>query len=542
MANIFVVYAATLCFVVFSLFCVDRASSVRAWTPYGDVLGTMDQDVFAFRGIPYAAPPTGARRFQHAQPVAPWDGVLNATTFSPGCIQQCSNPKPLFSCPLTVSEDCLYLNVFTPTINRTANLPVIFYMHGGNYVDGAGGTPIYDGGDVARRQNVVVVTINYRMGVFGALYTGTVPGNFHLSDQREALVFVNKVIASFGGSPNLVTITGQSAGAASVAALLSSPPAWPYFHRAIVVSNPFGILAAPAERAITLGTAVLQKLNCDVGGGELELACLRNASVDDLMACTGVNYPVSGSNYLLMMMQWTPVVDQYFLPYQPIYALSHGLFNKVPIMMGTCANESVPWIYGILNEPSPIDVVHAFLLFVFGLEDGMKVIDFYDNVPPSEKSDARPYLSLGTTDYIFYCATRFVLDAIASQVPTYMYIFDYVPSFQEWIYGPGSVCDKLVCHQTDVPFLFYPMNAPHPSGIQLPNLTVGEKHLGHFIGQVWGNFARTGEPNPLPNVTFPRYTSETPGFVNYSVPVSVDASYRTRECNFWNSMGFNRFG
>ena len=115
-------------------------------------------------------------------------------------------------------------------------------------------------------------------------------------------------------------------------------------------------------------------------------------------------------------------------------------------MMGTCANESVPWIYGILNEPSPMETCDGFILFVFGLETGMKVLDFYGDPPAGEEKDARPFLSEGTTDYIFYCSTRFVLDAVSSHVPTFMYIFDYVPSFQEWIYGPGSVCDDLVCH------------------------------------------------------------------------------------------------
>ena len=538
-------YVVSVLAVVLLVSDTTSGAEIIASTPYGQVLGSLDQDILAFRGIPFAAPPVGNLRFKHAEPVSPWHGKpLNATKFAPGCIQQCTNPKPLFSCPLTVSEDCLYLNIFTPTVssNMSASLPVLFYMHGGNYVDGSGGTPIYDGGDVARRQNVVVVTINYRLGVFGALYTGTVRGNFHLSDQIEALVFVSKIIPSFGGDPNLVTITGQSAGAASVAALLSSPPAWPYFHRAIVVSNPFGILASPPERAIKLGEAVLAQLNCSLGGGELELQCLRNASLSSLMAATGVNYPVGGSNYLLMMMQWTPVVDGEFLPFQPIYALSTGQFNKVPIMMGTCANESVPWIYGILNEPSPMETCDGFILFVFGLETGMKVLDFYGDPPAGEEKDARPFLSEGTTDYIFYCSTRFVLDAVSSHVPTFMYIFDYVPSFQEWIYGPGSVCDDLVCHQTDVPFIFYPIDAPHPSGVQLPNLTQGEKDLGHFIGQVWGNFARGGDPNPVPNITYPRYSPASPGYVNYSVPVSAVKSYRNRECAFWNSVGYERYG
>lgn len=334
------------CLYLLSAALASPTDLITLSTPYGSLTGSEEQGIYAFRGVPFAAPPVGNLRFRPAQPLTPWSGVLNATIFAPGCIQQCSNPKPLFTCPLTVSEDCLYLNIYAPIsksggVGNSTLLPVIFYMHGGNYVDGSGGTPIYDGGDVARRNNVVVVATNYRMGVFGALYTGTLKGNFHLSDQIEALSFLNKAISSFGGNPDSVTITGQSAGAFSVATLLSTPRAWPFFHKAIVVSNPFGILAAPVTHAISLGSAVLDQLNCSVGGGELERECLRNSSVDALMSATGVNYPVSGSNYLLMMMQWTPVVDG-DLPYQPIYALSHGHFNKVPIMMGTCANESVP--------------------------------------------------------------------------------------------------------------------------------------------------------------------------------------------------------
>jgi carboxylesterase type B len=123
-----------------------------------------------------------------------------------------------------------------------------------------------------------------------------------------------------------------------------------------------------------------------------------------------------------------------------------------------------------------------------------------------------------------------------------MYIFDYVPSFQEWIYGDNTPCDKLVCHQTDVPFIFFPLRAPHPSGVHLPNLTKGEQDLGHFIGQVWGNFARSGDPNPVANMTYPRYTPLAPAFANYSVPVSASPGYRNKQCQFWASLGYNRFG
>lgn len=179
---------------------------------------------------------------------------------------------------------------------------------------------------------------------------------------------------------------------------------------------------------------------------------------------------------------------------------------------------------------------------MFGLDLGTEVLEFYGLPPASESGDARPFLTEGTTDYIFYCSTRFVLDAVSSIVPTYMYIFDLVPSFQEWIYGPGNVCDDLVCHQTDVPFLFYPLHAPHPAGAQLPNFTAGEIDLAHFIGDVWSNFARSGDPNPLPNVTFPQYTTANPGFINYSVPVSRISEYRDKACEFWNRAGYNRYG
>ena len=522
------------------------ASGPIVQTPYGAVQGTSDQGVFAFRGIPFAQPPIGALRFAPAQPARSWSGTIDGSKFADGCYANCPTfafPIPSIMCTPTVSEDCLYLNVYTPTVNVSAKLPVVVFMHGGNYIGGSGGVPLYDGSDLARNQDVVVVTTNYRLGVFGALYTGTVKGNFHTTDQREALKFLQKVVSVFGGNPQLITLTGQSAGAFSVATHLASPKSWPYFQRAIIVSDPFSLLAGTPERAVTLGSKILSHLNCPMFGGEQELQCLRNASSADLLAAQlASNYdPLDG--FLSVMMPWVPVVDGDELPYQPLYALTHNHFSKVPVLFGTVANESVQFIFDIAKTPLPAWEYSLLLDAVFNVTAADDIQKFYGPVPQDQQSDARDFLSVLATDYIFYCVNRLVGAALTKTTATFMYLFDKLPSYSEMVYGHYMpYCVHNVCHADDIPFIFNPFKAPMPANFTPPVPTVEEVKLAHFIQTAWGNFARSGNPNPLPNITFPRFNGTENILVNYSTPVSLLNGYRNDVCEFADKyLGYYRF-
>eukprot|EP00331_Platyophrya_macrostoma_P002687 CAMPEP_0176424688 /NCGR_PEP_ID=MMETSP0127-20121128/10971_1 /TAXON_ID=938130 /ORGANISM="Platyophrya macrostoma, Strain WH" /LENGTH=543 /DNA_ID=CAMNT_0017805763 /DNA_START=39 /DNA_END=1670 /DNA_ORIENTATION=+ len=516
-------------------------------TPYGRVSGTSDQGVYAFRGIPFAKPPVGSLRFKKTEEVLSWSGIINGSTFAPGCIAECATtafPVPPLMCTPTTSEDCLYLNVYTPNLEPTANLPVIVFFHGGNYIGGSGGVPLYDGSDIARNQNVVVVTTNYRLGLIGALYTGTVKGNFHITDQRQSLIFVQKVISSFGGNPNKVTITGQSAGAFSVATHLSSPKSWPYFQGAIVLSDPLSLLAETPERAILVGEKLLNALNCSQSGGEIELECLQSVTAEEILyqQVNGtVNFSPISNGFLSVMMPFVPVVDGDELPLHPYIALTTNQFNKVPIIIGTVANESVEFIYDVDAKPMNSLDVEILLDAVFGSENVGKIIEVYGAIPTT--GDGHPYVEVLATDYVFYCVNRHVTTELTKTTPTYVHFFDKLASYSAWVYNTSMpYCVNAICHADDLPFIFNPFHAPLPAGLNPPMPTQAELELTTFMQTVWGNFARTGNPNPLPGgIEFPRFNGTTHVMMNYSTPSSLLAGYRDSYCDFWDTIGYYRY-
>jgi carboxylesterase type B len=537
----------SLVFVSTLLIAAALAAEPIVTTPYGKVSGTVDQGVYAFRGIPFAAPPVGSLRFQKTAEVSAWSGVINGSTFAPGCVAVCSDtafPVPGLMCTPTTSEDCLYLNVYTPNLESTANLPVLIFIHGGNYIGGSGGVPLYDGGDLARTQNIVVVTINYRLGVFGALYTGTVKGNFHLTDQRESMKFVQKVISNFGGNPNKVTISGQSAGAFSVATHLASPKSWPYFQGAVIFSDPFALLAETPERAITVGEKLLTNLNCSENGGQSELQCLQSFSAEELLwqqVNGSVNFNAITNGFLSVMMPWVPVVDGDELPYHPLVALTTDRFNKVPVMFGTVANESVEFIYDIERAPLNAFETDLLLSLVFGEQNMKAIVDLYGAPPAS--GDCHHYIEIIATDYIFYCPNRFVGSQLTKTTPTYMYFFDQLASYSGWVYNKSMpYCTDAICHADDLPFYFNPFNAPLPPGLHPPQPTAEELVLTATMQKALANFVAGGNPNPLPNVEWPRFNGSVNALMNYSTPAtSILTGYRDVYCNFWDSIGYNRY-
>ncbi|WP_313390057.1 carboxylesterase family protein, partial [Leclercia sp.] len=240
---------------------MENVSSPIVTTCQGDICGITDGDVQVWRAIPYAAPPVGTLRWRSPQPVASWQGVRQATTFSPSSWQSSEYCQQLGGGdPGRFSEDCLYLNVWSP-MERAAPLPVMVWLHGGGFTIGAGGLPPYDGKALAQR-GVVVVTLNYRLGHLGFFAHPALAGeeervvhNFALLDQIAALEWVRDNIAAFGGDPANITLFGESAGARSVLSLLASPLAKGLFHKAIIQSG-YTLPDTPREQALKKGEAL----------------------------------------------------------------------------------------------------------------------------------------------------------------------------------------------------------------------------------------------------------------------------------------------
>jgi para-nitrobenzyl esterase len=295
------------------------------------------KNVRVFRGIPYAAPPVGEFRFREPQPVARWAGVLKARQFGPRCMQApvAGAAKPEFRSK-EMSEDCLYLNVWTPAANAEAKLPVLVYFHGGGFVSGDGSEPRYDGANMASR-GVIAVTVNYRLGVFGFLApadaakespNGTT-GNYGLLDQVAALRWVRENIAQFGGDPSQVTIAGNSAGSVAVSTHMISPVSRGLFARAIGES---GGAFAP-NRLWTREQAVEAAAQFSTRVGAASLQQLRSLPARTLlMASTQLKFAPGSPIY------W-PHVDGYFLPASPEQVFAGGGQAQVPLLVGSNAQE-----------------------------------------------------------------------------------------------------------------------------------------------------------------------------------------------------------
>lgn len=305
------------------------AMAAPVMTLDGAVAGQRLAGVDVYRGLPFALPPVGALRWRAPQPVPAWQGVRDASNFAPACMQQ-GVSMPGETAP-SVSEDCLYLNVWAPPRRSGERLPVIVWIHGGGYANGSASMPLYHGDRLARK-GVLVVTIAYRLGVLGFLAHPALSaesphrssGNYGLMDQIAALEWVQRNIAAFGGDPGRVTIAGQSAGAMAVSALLVSPRAKGLFQRAIAQSGGIfeplqlapGYVLANAERDGASHMALL---------GATTLVAMRSLPAERLIGANAVSHPV---------------IEPDVLPLSPYDAYVQGRYHDVPLLIGSNSEEA----------------------------------------------------------------------------------------------------------------------------------------------------------------------------------------------------------
>ena len=338
---------------------VLAAAAVSTSSPAGPALqvdGGQIADVAAkssgirvFKGIPYAAPPVGKLRWREPQPVQPWDGTRVATEWGSRCVQsnRLGDLDPLNK---RMDEDCLYLNIWTPAKSADESLPVMVWIHGGSNLNGAGSQPEYDGSDIASK-GVVVVTINYRLDIFGFLAhpeltkeSGTnSSGNYGLLDQIAALKWVQKNIRAFGGDPSRVTIFGESAGAFDVSLLMASPLARGLFHRAIAESGG-ALTPIPAFGPKPLQVGEQDGLKFAQSVGASSISELRNKSAKELLDAS-IKNPITYA---------FGIVDGYVVPSHPALIYSEGKQNDVPLLVGWNANEGTYFAARIKLELSNI--------------------------------------------------------------------------------------------------------------------------------------------------------------------------------------------
>lgn len=512
-------------------------------TRNGPVFGYLnEQGSYSFKGIPFAAPPVGNLRFMPTQPVANWDAPYNATTFGPGCYSKCNGKFKTLMCAATISEDCLYLNIYTPSLNASEKIPVFFFIHGGMFDWGSGGIPLYEGNLWAAQERMVIVTINYRLNIFGALYTENGPkGNFNILDQRMAMKWVYENIAAFGGDPDRIVLSGQSAGATSVGVHMVAPGSFPYFSRAAMISNPYGLIPLDTTKASQLGEVVLLKLGCPLSNATQVFSCLQSKTVEEIFDASHTSVLPLPNEVLAVFMPWVPVVDGEVVPQQPLEAMANGDSTPVPFYVGTVANETIPFIFGI-NFNTTVFEMDVALDYIFGIGKGIEIAALYGPPPSNQDDDTRAYFSMILTDYLFYCPSRFAArqQSIKNGNNTHMYFFDEHPSWSIWYANNNTEdpCVRYICHAFDLPTIFdtyYKL----PAGF--PNPTPGEQAMSTFVQTALHQFAYTGT---ITGMDWPAYTSDSRVARNISVPVGqsgVLKEYRETYCEYWDSIGYNRW-
>jgi para-nitrobenzyl esterase len=453
----------------------------------GRIEGEVADGIFAFRGVPYAAPPVGPLRWRAPASPKPWAGVREARRFGAAAPQPPSMAARLFGSGAPAeSEDCLTLNLFTPGLS--GRRPVLVWIHGGAFVTGAGSMAVYDGAGLAREANAVVVTLNYRLGALGFLYLpeqaeGDAAGNFGLLDQLAALAWVREHADRFGGDAGRITLFGQSAGAMCIGTLLGAPRARGQFARAILQSGASSNVHRPetAER-VTFAFARA------AGLARGDLARLRGLPVPAVAAAQAAAREALAREIAEPAFQ--PVVDGALLPEPPLAAIANGAARDVPLLLGTNLDE---WNFYGLGDPGAGHLDDEKLLRRFrrglpghdgtGRELAVRVVELYRTLH-RDRSARDLWFAIQTDRWFRHPAVRLAELQARNHRDVHAYLFTWPsPAFGG---GLGA------CHALDLPFVWGTHS--HPPMRPIVGDADGAAALSRRMQGAWIAFAHGGAP------------------------------------------------
>jgi para-nitrobenzyl esterase len=446
-------------------------------TKQGKLQGAMEQGICVWRGIPYSKPPVGDLRFRAPMPPDSWTGIKNATVFGPVApqIKRTVKEKEL------QSEDCLYLNVWSPAADGKKR-PVMFWIHGGGFVSGSGSLPMYDGAELAKKGDVVVVTINYRLGPLGFLYFKDIKGgkdfesNLGIRDQVAALKWVKENIAAFGGDPETVTIFGESAGGISVETLMCTPSAKGLFKRAIAESGPPEALWTPQ-----VATSITKRYLKIVGVPEDSLFMLKRLPADTLESALKKLMKAFIKETDLLKV-FCPTIDGDFIPHDLLSTIKAGQCSGVDLLIGTNKNEANLFALKKLNmAPVTAEQLAPYVAHI-PADKRQLLFSTYPDYPSRDG-----ILDL-ITDGIFRIPCIQLAGLQCEHASTYMYRFD-------WCSKPLRTIGLKACHGLELPFVF---GTFHTSLAKKVLLFANKRRIHSLSNQIqtaWLNFARTGDPN-----------------------------------------------
>lgn len=463
----------------------------------GRVEGVTADGVTSFKGIPFAAPPVGDLRWRLPRPVKPWEGVRKADHFGPECMQASFNRPG--APPVLASEDCLYLNVWTNAKSADAHLPVMVWIYGGSFMGGSGSQPAYDGTHFAQK-GVVLVTLNYRLGVFGFLADRGldaesphhVSGNYGLGDMIAALKWVKANVSRFGGDPARVTVFGESAGALAVGILAVSPSGKGLFQRAISESG--GAPLSPAQLG-EAGYSVVAPFPSLSSAEDMGQRFLAKVGAQDIAAARAL----PAETLLKAQPSLSPVEDGYLLPIDAYQRLHSGRFNSTPILVGTNSNEGAFRPFRAQFTGTTPDKFEAHVRAAFG-KYADQILAAYPHATADQAEQASEDLFFRDTALAWKTWAWARLQAQRGHDKAYLYYFDR-SSPQEPL-GPA--------HTEEIPYVFGTVGTstrgfgpPGPAG-------PADVALSQQMQSYWINFAKSGDPNGPGLPHWPGFSASAP--------------------------------
>lgn len=490
----------------------------------GLVRGTKESASWVFRGIPYAAPPTGDKRWKPPELAACWDDVRDANAFGAVCPQLDKTKQPVGN------EDCLTLNVWVPdgAMAGSAPLPVLFFIHGGGNIQGssseilAGMAPIYNGIYLSEASKAIVVTINYRLGPLGFL---TLPelsaesawgasGNYGLLDQIAALEWVQKNIAAFGGDPSKVMVFGESAGAVDTITLVASPLAKGLFSAALAQSG--GAPSTPQKDAEAAMAARVDMSSC--GNASDRVMCLRGKTANELLAEIPGSISVSGVSLGSNAANYGPIIDGHVLPKATSAIFAAGEHNHMPFVIGTNAEELADML------TVKVDTEGEFQ-GIINLNFGTLAPDVLAAYPLADYPSPQHALVAVYSDLRFTCPARILASSISKtqSEPVYRYFFTRQAKTAQGNQPAKHGIELLYVFRTmtDIPLF-----TPAPEDLALADAIMG----------YWSRFGATGSPNGAGAVEWPKYDMLKDPHLVLDNPITTGEGVRTAQCDAWEAI------
>ena len=490
-------------------------------TKSGKIQGYKEDGVEIFKGIPYGEPPIDDLRFSPPVAKKQWDEVLDTTEYGHCAYQGYTKLEDYTGKLQPESEDCLNLNIWTPSVDNKKR-PVMFWIHGGSFIFGGGVDPMYNGSTLAKRGDVVVVTINYRLGALGYLYVPGVTANVGYLDQIIALKWVHDNIELFGGDPNNVTIFGESAGGYSVVALAAMPAAKGLFHRIIAQSAP----AIDSKVTKKPSKKLMRILEVEKG----DFNALRTISPEKIIDAQNKFLAEDSTN----LFAFRPLIDGETLPIHPLKAFQNGDCKDIEFMIGTNLDEAKlftaldPEISKINNANGEMILIGFLSRLGIDINKSKAMIDTYKQARVNNFStDLKEILNALITDYIFRISTIRLLEAQSKhQTNTYNYIFTW-PS-------PGFNGELGACHALEIPFVFNTLT--NPSFKDFVGKSPDLNGISYNVMDAWIAFAHNGNPNHDSIPDWPSYDTEKRSTMLIDHEFKVVEKFQDKERAAWDDI------